>query len=202
MSTTLLFIELLIAGVQASVWIVLFLLAFSGVGWLAQLRADVLADWSALLTVVYLSFTYATGIIIDRAADRLFHAQYKKIGRRILPDNPRSVPAMRFALTRENDPLNAHFEYTRTRMRIARASALNFGLITLGALVFIALQAEGLGLAPAWRYALVVFLVGAAFVAGAARSCHELTIEYYWLIKTVSGDGEAGSPPPPGRKKG
>ena len=62
MSTTLLFVELLIAGIQVVVWLVLLVLCVFGYQWAAALPFTLLSEWQALIAVIVLSFVYVLGI--------------------------------------------------------------------------------------------------------------------------------------------
>ncbi|MBD1999103.1 hypothetical protein H6G00_21210 [Leptolyngbya sp. FACHB-541] len=183
MNTTLLFIELLITGLQGSTWVFLLVLSISGYGWLQTQQLQNLGDWSALLTVFVLSFAYAIGIIIDRLADTIFNKWNKQIGKQILPDIAR--PSIRrFALGKENEYLNNQFEYTRSRIRIVRASSLNFALIAIFATIFIWIQLQFLSIGQKLIYTLII-LVGGGLLSGfSIYAWLKLTQTYYRLIQS------------------
>ncbi|NJN21306.1 MAG: hypothetical protein HC812_09070 [Leptolyngbya sp. RL_3_1] len=67
MSTTDLFVELLIIGVGAAIGLFLLVLTVFGYGWLAW---DGLLSLPALLPI--LAIVYVLGIVVDRFSDRLF----------------------------------------------------------------------------------------------------------------------------------
>jgi len=84
-----------------------------------------------------LSIFYVIGIIIDRVADALFSGWERKLRKIGFPDSPMPIVVLRFELARGNEHLNHQFEYNRTRMRISRASALNFGLATIMGIIYV-----------------------------------------------------------------
>ncbi|MGH9753958.1 MAG: hypothetical protein ACREA2_14360, partial [Blastocatellia bacterium] len=70
MSTTALFIELLITGIQAAIWLILLILCFLGFDWITPER---LKGFEAPLAVAILSIVYPTGVFIDNLTARLFN---------------------------------------------------------------------------------------------------------------------------------
>jgi len=184
MNTTLLFVELLVTGLQSSVWVFILLITVYGYGWLQSLDFQKISDWDTLLTVFFLSFSYTLGIIMDRAADMVFSKWNKSIGKKIIPSSNRPLSAMRFELGKENEYLNNQFEYTRSRMRIARASSVNFGLITILALIFIVVQIHPSTEAQKWAYIFITLIVGGLLTGLSVYAWRELTITYYELIKS------------------
>jgi hypothetical protein len=73
MTTTAIFAEILITGLQAFVWLIFACLSVTGLDWLtAETMAD-LKDWVGLITVFVLGFAYTLGIVVDRVADSLLN---------------------------------------------------------------------------------------------------------------------------------
>ena len=136
MGTTLLFAELLIIGVQVSVWLSLLIVDVWGYKWISALQTIALSDWQTASVVLALSFVYVLGIIFDRVADLLFLGWDKRIRDKIIPNAPLPIAVMRFERDKGNEYLNRQFEYTRSRMRITRASSINFALMTLLSILF------------------------------------------------------------------
>jgi hypothetical protein len=183
MNTTLLFAELLIIGLQASVWIFVLTLVIFGVNWLQALATVGLADWQTVIVVIALSIIYVIGIIIDRLADLAFTAWDKKMRNRFFPNAPFPIGVMRFQLGKDNEYLNRQFEYTRSRMRISRASIINFALTTIfGAwLVF---QLPFSNSAEKTKFMAVVMGSGILLTVSALYSWHRLTQTYITLVKS------------------
>jgi hypothetical protein len=126
MNTTLIFAELLIIGLQASIWLFLVVLAIFGTNWIQGLATFGIADWQTVIVVVAISIVYVLGVIVDRLADLVFTRWDIKIREQTYPNAPLTLGVMRFQLGKDNEYLNRQFEYTRSRMRIARASSLIF----------------------------------------------------------------------------
>jgi hypothetical protein len=159
MSTTALFVELLVIGLGAVAWIVLLILSIFGHEWV-----DTAAIGSPLATLGILSVAYVAGIVIDRVADVIF---------RPLARFARAKSYTDLALFRKDrayvyarSALRDLFEYGRSRIRIVRGWAVNSLLILLTAEFFVSRTLEGskaLGLQIFICIALLVFLVGNCF---------------------------------------
>jgi hypothetical protein len=187
MSTTLLFAELLIAGIQVVVWFVLLVFSVFGYEWVFNIQTQAFSDWQILISVVALSFVYVLGILFDRFADILFRKWDRAITTKIFIGNKfpkedihRVFAVTRFQLSQENEYLHHQFEYTRSRQRIARASALNFAIITVLALVFVATRLRGI---PNYSTLLwFIALTGSLLSALAIVTWHKLITSYYHHI--------------------
>jgi|YNPNPStandDraft_1061719.scaffolds.fasta_scaffold104357_2 hypothetical protein len=181
MSTTLLFAELLIIGLQATIWLSLIVVNIWGYKWLSALQAVGLSDWQTVIVVLALSFVYVLGIIIDRVADLIFSGWDKRIREKIIPNAPLPIAVMRFELGKDNEYLNRQFEYTRSRMRIARASSVNFSLITLLAIQFVLLHLQGNPGQIGYLIFLSVF--GSFLVCTTLYSWYKLERTYFGLVR-------------------
>jgi len=183
MGTTLLFVELLVTGLQSSVWIFLVFVMLFGGDWLNLIDFEKLSAWTTLLTFFVLSFSYALGIMMDRVADFVFNKWNKRIGKKVIPNANRSFSVMRFELGEDNESLNNQFEYTRSRMRIARASSINFALIATFSLVNIITYLD-LATNLKTRAIITTIIVGIILTSLAIYTWRELTTTYYELIKS------------------
>ena len=197
MNTTLLFAELLIIGLQASLWLFLLALLSFGVNWLQSLKAIGLADWQTVIVVVALSIVYVIGIIVDRLADLVFSSWDKRIRDSIIPKAPVPIAVMRFQLGKDNEYLNRQFEYTRTRMRISRASILNFALSTVFGVWLIFQQLSNS--ADKTRFVVIILSFGLLLTLSAVYTWQKLTRTYFGLVKS---NWELVSETQIGKKKG
>ncbi|MEK6373832.1 MAG: hypothetical protein AABO58_14180 [Acidobacteriota bacterium] len=128
MATTAIVAEILVIGLQAVIWIVLLAMSIGGV---PAARAG-LKEWVPLITAFTLGFAYAFGIIIDRISDSLFTAGGAS----------ESWAEQRLAVLARGDKVTDFLEYIRSRLRIARASTLNFALITLFGALFLCVRSD------------------------------------------------------------
>lgn len=129
MSTTHLVAELLVIGIGAGVWVVLFMAAALGY------RLDYqLAKIDPSLLVVLSGVAYVLGIATDRLAYALFRRVEERIERhvgrsRLSTMREGSEPAgpaqmENYVLTR-SEVLGAKIQYNRSRLRICRAWVVN-----------------------------------------------------------------------------
>lgn len=126
MSTTNLFVELLVIGVGASLWIGLLVCGIVSVG-------DIPAPWlrSYPLLLVSLAFLYVLGIITDRMADWTFDQLFSSRIRSRCFDSKRAYQDARRFVLNSSDRLADLHEYGRTRIRISRGWSLNSALAAL-----------------------------------------------------------------------
>jgi hypothetical protein len=68
---------------------------------------------------------YTIGTLFDRLTNWIFHKWNERLKERDYPNPPLPIVAIRYLVAKDNEYLNRFFEYTRSRMRIARATALN-----------------------------------------------------------------------------
>lgn len=183
MNTTLLFAELLIIGLQTSLWTFLLVLNVFGNSWFQVLQSTGLYNWQAVIIILLLSIFYVLGIIIDRLADLVFSRWDRRIADKIIPHPPWPISVMRFELGRDNEYLNRQFEYTRSRMRIARASSLNFGASTILVMLLILTRLQSTSATERWEYFIFTSIIGVLLTVAAIYSWHKLTRTYFGLVK-------------------
>lgn len=165
MNTTLIFAELLIIGLEVGIWLVFLLLSLFGIDGFDEFLSGI-KDLEWIILTIAIPFLYVLGIIFDRIVDHLFKTTERKMESEILKDYPVTVLEMRFSFGNANDSLNQQLDYARTRMRIARASSVNFLLISVCASLFLISRIVNVQ----WESVLLVLVTGlllayAAFVA-------------------------------------
>jgi len=184
MNTTLVFAELLIIGLEGGIWLSLLLFSLFGLkdfdGFLSIIR-----DWQLVILAIVLPLLYVIGIILDRITDRLFQRQETKIEQETLGDFPVTVPVMRFSLGTENDFLNQQLEYTRTRMRVVRASSVNFVLIAISISIFLLTRLTNLSSNLRWTYTALILCIGLLFSYAAFSTWKSLTKGHLKLSKAM-----------------
>lgn len=200
MDTTLLFVELVIAGVQASTWLIMLIVVLFGYAWV---QVPVIAEWKSVALVLLLAFSYPLGVVFDRFADLVFEPWNKRLQKRYFPNPPCPIVVMRFQITKDDEHLNHQFEYTRTRMRIARASAINLGLIAILATALVLLRAQGLAAGDRVRAAAGFLGIGACMVSLCVYAWRNLMVSYLRLVKAhAMASGLASSGPTAGAPAG
>lgn len=139
MSTTALVVELLIVGVQATVWMALFLLAATN--W--QVTRSILSHLSEAATLVaipYLAVAYTAGVVVERIAGLVFkggrirrYLVKKWPCNALLKDMHQDETLLTVAYASAPSSL---IRYIRHRFRIVRASAMNMVLTLIAMLTF------------------------------------------------------------------
>jgi hypothetical protein len=181
MSTTLLFVELLIIGTQTSIWLFILILTAFGFQWISNIVSVSTSAFDSIVTVIFLTLIYILGILFDRFADYVFARWDKKIANAVFTIKHSPPFLIRFRIAKENEYLDRQFEYTRSRLRISRASAINFLLITILSILLICTRLSHL----ANKYLYVIFIggVGIALTGWSLFAWKKLLTGFYELIK-------------------
>jgi hypothetical protein len=179
MNTTSIFVELVVIGLHTTIWTGLIILTFTG-----YQNLDLEKVFTLNLALPILAITYILGILIDRASDIALAAQDDRLRSKY---DLRELPgflSMRFYILSKSSEVYAQLEYTRSRLRIARASVLNFAFTTLAAAPFVWFQL-GKTLAAEYRamVCLVVVIIGALLTWISYRSWTGLSHTY--TINTI-----------------
>lgn len=134
MSTTDLFVELIVVGLGAFAWLVLLLLAVLGVD--MALLKSILAEPAAALPALVL--IYLLGIVTDRFADRLFNVLWVDKKQQLLyPGGQAGFHQDKTLILAQSDRFAQMYEYSRSRQRICRGWALNGALLLVAALILL-----------------------------------------------------------------
>ena len=132
MSTTNLFVELIVIGVGAFIWLVLFIFSVFGYTWVP---IDLLLSPPAAVGI--LAVIYVLGIISDRIADTVFDWIWSDDLRGpYFQDRGEYYNARRLILIR-SERLSDLLEYGRSRLRICRGWAFNSILIAISLNTFL-----------------------------------------------------------------
>ncbi|MEP7137754.1 MAG: hypothetical protein ABI904_22745 [Chloroflexota bacterium] len=135
MGTTELFVELVVIGIGAFMWMVLATFGIFGYIWVPL---DQLLSVSALIP--FLSVIYIVGIVTDRIADVIFEAIWvPRLQRKFYSSSDMARDDRRLIYSR-NEYLANLIEYGRSRLRICRGWAFNAVLIMVAANFFISAQ--------------------------------------------------------------
>lgn len=146
MSTTSLFVELIVSGVGTVAWLLLLVFSIFDYSWiLGQKITD-------LLTLIpFLALVYVLGLIVDHLAHHLYKRLFYKLDRRIrrqsfdkyenyenIEIDEEYLAALKvYVYTHASGNVMERFEYDRSRLRIARAWGVNFVLLAISILIFV-----------------------------------------------------------------
>jgi hypothetical protein len=179
-----LFAELLIIGVHVGVWVFLLALNVLGPSWLQSSSSASLANWQGTVTVLLLSMVYVFGIIFDRLADLAFSGWDTRIKSKIIPHSSLPTSVMVLELSKDSEFISRQYEYARSRIRIARASSLNFGISTILSLTLILGRLQGVSVAEKWGYFTITLVMGSLLTMGAVYAWYRLTCGFLRGVKS------------------
>lgn len=184
MTTTALFIELLIAGLQSAIWIGLIVLSVFGTDWINLER---LKGFETILAVILLPIVYPLGVLIDYLADRVFTRWQKPLRHLYLKDKTQSALKL---LTQTKDPfLTNYLDYIRRRIRLSRSAAINFALITVVSVIFTVVRCRSRVGFPFWKAVLFEVALGALLTGVAVLAWHKITCSFFkWVARGFNPD--------------
>lgn len=135
MNTTNLFVELIVIGVGAGIWIFLLILGFTGLS-----TSDVADLFKAETAIPLLAVIYVLGIVTDRIADTIFEKIWgDSLRQHKFGDLEKYYLARRDILTK-SERLSDLLEYGRSRLRICRGWSFNSVLIIISLNLFLSLS--------------------------------------------------------------
>jgi hypothetical protein len=139
MATTALFVEILVIGAIAELWIVAVLLACIQPAQVQRLMAlaTSLKDVSSLVLIFLLAVTYAVGWVVNFASERLFKIRFQQRIRDPLFEGS-GIPyerARMLVLQKGSTEFLHEVQLDRHVIRLARSNALSFGLLALALLL-------------------------------------------------------------------
>lgn len=177
MNTTNLFVELVVIGIGAVIWVTLFVFSFLGYAW-----APPLDKWFSLAMLIpAVSIIYVLGIIVDRLADSCFETFWSKALRNKWFQSIDEYYRSRRLIYKSSERIGDLLEYGRSRMRISRGWTFNSALILIGFNLFMALRSSQ------FENRVLVWVVGSvaliALTYGAYFSWLKLTVTEYRKVK-------------------
>lgn len=182
MSTTDLFVELLVIGLGAAVWVLLLILSIFGIDWFTFEQLT-----SVTVLVPALGFVYVLGIVTDRAADAIFDRYFKLPLKRLYysEGSDQDFRDRRYVYVK-SEYLTSLLEYGRSRLRICRGWCFNGVLIIIALNIFAWSQLSTS--AVSWRLSIYGTLLMGVLVWGAWRAWRQLILDDYRKIKEQAAD--------------
>jgi hypothetical protein len=172
MSTTAIVVELLVVGLQALAWVIVLVLAFTGVPAEPTKRLAELKDWAPLLSAAGIAAAYTLGILVDRLSDGAFKSIDHKIQLEEIPHPDFHDAKARLEVMHESPGMTSFLEYIRSRVRIARSTTMNAFIGTLVTAGFFVSRGD-------YGAVLLTLVIGAAATAGAHRVWKSIMHTYY-----------------------
>lgn len=163
MHTTQLYIELIIIGLETSIWMCIVLINIAGTRILNAI-VDILDNFSSSLLLI--GVLYVIGILMDRCADIIFHEREKTIKMKS------GLKAESSIIVWTND-FARYVEYSRSRIRILRVSVINIPLISVGLIFYI------IGYIKHQSIIIYILILGCSFTYIAWKS-YNLSVEKFY----------------------
>jgi len=138
MATTALYVEILVIGALAELWIVVTMAAIGDSVSLATLKqvAAAIGPFTTLLVLPLLALTYALGWIVNFVSERLFKPIFQKEIRDRLFTADRSYAAAKVLVLHKGSAELVHdVLFDRHIIRIARANVVNFACLAVALLL-------------------------------------------------------------------
>lgn len=140
MSTTSLFVELIVIGVGTLAVLMLTVMSIFGYEWIPWDKLT-----SSTILVPLLSITYLLGIVIDRFADLIYSNWSKKLRLKQFTSNNEYHDARTYVYQCANDRIVSLFLYGRSRLRIVRSWSLNCILLSVIIPIFVWIKCAQMG---------------------------------------------------------
>lgn len=177
MNTTVLFSELLVGGILSLTWIVLF--AFGAVK--EDSFSLFFGKGSITVGVVFLAYSYALGVVLDRVWDFITKPIDGKV-RKAHDIGKEKVREWRREAFGDKDKIPEFIEYIRSRMRIARACLCNFVFISVAAVFYYKSVTED----PSLCVFITILSIGGMFSGIAFYAHWKLLNTYYIQLKNMA----------------
>lgn len=128
MKTTQMYIELVVIGLETSIWICIMFINLLG----SQISRNILYildNWTT--SILVFGVLYIVGVLSDRLSDLVFQCIEQTVRRQS------GLEAKTSIIIWEKYNQEKFSDYTRSRIRILRASIINIPLITLGSIWYL-----------------------------------------------------------------
>jgi hypothetical protein len=138
MATTALYVEILVIGALAEVWIIVTIAAVANSLTIAKVSqiASAIGPLTTLLVLPMLALTYALGWIINFVSERIFKLFFEKQIRDRLFTSGRSYNEARILVLHKGSSELVHdVLFDRHIIRIARANVCNFAFLAIALLL-------------------------------------------------------------------
>jgi hypothetical protein len=180
MTTTNVFAELLIIGIETLAWIALLIFSLFGCEWVDFSIFNNLA-----IAIPLAAAAYVLGIMMDRISDTLLAGPDHTIRKKVLGERAaQSFPQLRIYILAKSPYLSTDLDYLRSRLRIMRSSVINFGLLAITGAAFI-LSRTFASINTKYSAAATAFLTGLILSSMSYYAWRASSITYYLRLQTA-----------------
>ena len=166
MTTTVLIVEHLIAGIQVLCWGFLLVLARFGTEWI---NIELVSSSASAIALFLLALVYPLGVVCDTVADSIGKRWVGRINRSIYKEAsvPEDTTAFEVISKAKNDFVTSYFNYLRSRIRAARCLSFNLActVVVLTTLWLCGSNVLGVNVPTFWGVilAMVILIVVTVF---------------------------------------
>lgn len=180
MTTTNVFAELLIIGIETLAWIALLIFSLWGYDWI-----DFAVFNNLIAAIPLAAVAYVLGIIMDRVSDAFLAGTDHAIRRKVLGERvANSFSQLRSYVLAKSPYLSTDLDYLRSRLRIMRSSAINFGLLALTGAAFILTRVNTVASTKYWA-AATAFFAGVLLASLSYYAWSISSLTYYLRLQTA-----------------
>jgi len=180
MSTTNVFAELLIIGIETLAWIALLIFSFFGYAWI-----DFSIFNNFVIAIPLAATAYVLGIMMDRVSDTLLNGADHAIRKNVLGERAaESFSHLRSFVLAKSPYLSTDLDYLRSRLRIMRSSIINFGLLAITGAMFIWSRVPA-SINTRYTAAATAFLLALILSSLSYYAWRASSITYYLRLQTA-----------------
>jgi len=180
MTTTNVFAELLIIGMETIAWIALLIFSLFGYDWI-----DFAIFNNLIIAIPLAAAAYVLGIIMDRVSDTLLAGRDHTIRKKVMGERAaESFSHLRSYILAKSPYLSTDLDYLRSRLRIMRSSTINFGLLAIASAAFIFTRVQSPVRTQYWATA-TAFLLGVILASLSYYAWSASSITYYLRLQTA-----------------
>ena len=191
MSSTAMFVEILIIGIQTAIGITICLITCCGSTWISEILIHV-KNWESLITIILLAIIYTVGIIVDRIGDSFFLFVNPK---RILQKNlwiqqwiEQAHTDIRIKILAQEGQVSTLIDYIRSRIRILRATSLNIVMITISIVAYIVIRLQTNTAMIKWGLVVVIITSGSVLFLITVITWGMLELTYSTRLKQAEDE--------------
>lgn len=132
MNTTALFVELIVIGAGAAIWLIILLVSVFGYTWIPWKETTAFVALIPVLSVVYV-----LGIVVDYLAFLLYWKWNERLRRQKFLNNEEYESTKIYVYTYATSNIINRLEYDRSRIRIVRAWSINCFILGINTIIFV-----------------------------------------------------------------
>lgn len=180
MTTTNVFAELLIIGIETLAWIALLVCCLFGYAWI-----DFSIFNNLVIAIPLAAAAYVLGIMMDRVSDTLLAGADHAIRRSVLGERAaESFAQLRIYILAKSPFLSTDLDYLRSRLRIMRSSIINFAFLAATGAAFI-MSRTVMELPNKYWAAAAAFLFGILLASLSYYAWRASSTTYYLRLQTA-----------------